>query len=147
MIVFDLRCANDHVFEAWFGSSEDYAAQAARGLVECPMCASREVEKAVMAPAVGAKGNRAPTPAEREVAKRKAALRELAAMQARLEENCDYVGRNFAAEARARHDRGELQTSARGLMGEATLADAVALIDDGIAVQPLPFRPRRAADA
>ena len=60
MIIFDLKCApQGHVFEAWFGSSEDFEAQKAGGLVSCPLCGSGEVDKAPMAPAVGAKGNRA----------------------------------------------------------------------------------------
>ena len=57
MIVFDLKCDHDHRFEAWFRSSEDFAGQQARGLVECPHCGSLDVVKAPMAPFVGAKGN------------------------------------------------------------------------------------------
>jgi len=60
MIVFDLKCGQGHVFEAWFGSSAAWEGQRAAGLVACPMCGSAEVEKAVMAPNVGAKGNQAP---------------------------------------------------------------------------------------
>ncbi len=142
MIVFDLRCSNGHVFEAWFGSTADYDSQQERGLVECPICASKSVEKAVMAPAIGAKSNQQSADDQR-----KSELQRLAAFQAKLEENSDYVGRDFAREARARHARGELQQGQRGLIGEATLADAAELIDDGIPVHPLPFRSRRAADA
>ncbi len=57
MIVFDLQCDHSHRFEGWFGSSSDYEEQQLRGLVTCPECGSGEVVKAVMAPAVGAKGN------------------------------------------------------------------------------------------
>ena len=53
MIRYALNCENDHGFEAWFGSSSDYDDQAARGLVECPFCASRQVAKQIMAPAQG----------------------------------------------------------------------------------------------
>ena len=63
MIVFDLRCGKAHVFEAWFGSTADYDAQTARGLVACPICDDTRVAKAVMAPAVPAKSNRAVSPA------------------------------------------------------------------------------------
>lgn len=148
MIVFDLRCANDHVFEAWFGSSADYESQQQRSLVACPICDSTDIAKAVMAPAIGAKSNQRPSdkPASTD-AQRKQALQQLAAFQAKIEENSDYVGRDFAREARARHERGELQKGKRGLIGEASIADAAELIDDGIPVQPLPFRLRRTADA
>ena len=64
MIIFDLKCAPEgHVFEAWFGSGDDYEAQRARGLVACPICGCGDVAKAPMAPAVGAKGNQADGPA------------------------------------------------------------------------------------
>ena len=64
MIVFDLRCGGGHVFEAWFGKGSDFDDQTSRGLVSCPVCESREVAKAVMAPAVPAKANSGPAPAE-----------------------------------------------------------------------------------
>lgn len=142
MIVFDLRCSRQHVFEAWFGSTDDFDAQKAAGFVECPLCNCRAIEKAVMAPAVSAKGNRVVTDGER-----KSELARLAAMQAEVEAKCDYVGNRFATEARARHRKGETAEGQRGIMGEATLADAIDLIGEGIAVAPLPFRPRQTADA
>ncbi len=60
MIVFDLRCQHGHVFEAWFGSTDDFESQQKRGLVSCPICGDAGVEKALMAPRIGAKGNQAP---------------------------------------------------------------------------------------
>src|SRR6478609_1230752 len=60
MIVFDLACNSGHVFEAWFGSTDDYEDQRTRGLVSCPLCGAKQVAKAVMAPNVGPKGNQAP---------------------------------------------------------------------------------------
>lgn len=142
MIVFDLRCGNGHVFEAWFGTSADFEEQQRRGLVCCPVCASCDVGKAVMAPAVGAKGNQIVTDTER-----KAALKRMAEAQAEIEAGCDYVGNRFVTEARSRHASGGLGAGKPGLIGEATIADAIDLIDDGIPVQALPFRPRAAADA
>lgn len=144
MIVFDLKCEGAHVFEAWFSSSEDYAAQDARGLVSCPMCGSAVVDKAVMAPAVPAKGNRLVNDAER-----KAHAERLKALKAEVEANCDYVGADFAREARARFTDPPADGEAvpRGIYGEASLAQAADLVADGIPVAPLPFRPRRLADA
>lgn len=57
MIIFDLICANTHIFEGWFGSSHDYKAQQEKGLLSCPHCGSKEVHKSVMAPHVGLKSN------------------------------------------------------------------------------------------
>lgn len=132
MIVFDLKCRSGHVFEAWFGSTADYDAQQARGLVACPVCEDVAVSKAVMAPAVPAKGNRAP-------ADTKAMLAALARLQAEIEAKCEDVGERFAEEARAVH-LGE--APARPILGLATPEQAAALAEDGIEVGRLPF-PRR----
>lgn len=144
MIVFDLKCSREHVFEAWFDSSAAFDSQKARGFVECPMCGCPEVAKAVMAPAVPAKGNRQPDDAER-----KEQLRQLAVYQAEVESRCDYVGTGFAAEARARHGRPSdaKAQGQRGIIGEASLSDALELVSEGIEVTPLPFRVRQKADA
>lgn len=130
MIVFDLKCAPDgHVFEAWFGSTEDYEAQRERGLVCCPICGAGEVAKAPMAPAVGAKG-------ESDPAAVKAMMTELAKAQRKLLESSEHVGDRFSDEARAIH-LGDAE--ARAIHGRATPADAESLREEGIAVAPLPF--------
>ncbi|HYG47789.1 MAG TPA: DUF1178 family protein [Allosphingosinicella sp.] len=132
MIIFDLRCEGQgHVFEAWFGSSQDYEEQRGRGLVACPVCGSAEIAKAPMAPAVPAKGNRAPSP-ERV----KDMLAAAATAQKRLLEASEAVGERFADEARAIH-LGEAE--ARAIHGQATLAEAESLIDEGVPIAPLPF--------
>lgn len=132
MIVFDLRCGSaGHVFEAWFGSSDDYADQQARGLVSCPICGDPKVDKAPMAPAVPAKGSSAPRPDEV-----KQMLSALAEVQKKLVEGSDWVGDRFASEARAIH-LGEAE--ARQIHGRASKADAESLVEDGIPVAPLPF--------
>jgi hypothetical protein len=134
VIVFDLRCgARGHVFEAWFGSSEDYEAQRARGLVACPICGAGDVEKAPMAPRVGAKGNQAGDLPPEAV---KAALAGMAEAQKRLLETSEHVGDRFPDEARAIH-LGEAE--ARAIHGRASSADAESLREEGIPVAPLPF--------
>lgn len=142
MIIFDLKCApHGHVFEAWFGSTADYEAQKARGLVSCPLCGSLEIAKAPMAPAVGAKANsKAPAPAPERAsgdpAQVKAMLTAAAALQKKLLEGSEAVGDRFADEARAIH-LGEAE--ARAIHGRATHTQAESLIEDGIQVAPLPF--------
>jgi hypothetical protein len=132
MITFDLRCgAGGHVFEAWFGSNEDYEAQRARGLVSCPICGAHDVDKAPMAPRVGAKGNQGP-PAEAV----KAALATLAEAQKRALDGSEHVGDRFPEEARAIH-LGEAE--ARAIHGRASPADADSLREEGISIAPLPF--------
>lgn len=144
MIVFDLICRPEgHVFEAWFGSSEDYDNQQGRGLVQCPLCGSLEVEKAVMAPRVGAKGNQrlAGARAQSEMVTSdprgvKQMLAAMAAAQKKVLEQSDYVGDRFAEEARSIH-LGEKES--RPIHGRATPDQTESLLEEGIAVAPLPF--------
>lgn len=109
-------------------------------MVSCPLCGSAAVEKAVMAPAVAAKGNRSPAPASElfggdpEAVKRM--LAALAAEQKQMLAGSEAVGDRFAAEARAIH-LGE--ADARAIHGRATRAEAASLIEEGVPVAPLPF--------
>jgi hypothetical protein len=138
MIVFDLKCGNAHVFEAWFGSSADYEDQRARGLVACPMCGDGAIAKAVMAPNIAAKGGGAPVVTPPGVAPdvMKAAMAELAAIQKKALEGSKWVGSTFANRARAMHDGEEEH---KPIHGQATADEAQALVDDGVTVAPLPF--------
>jgi hypothetical protein len=134
MIIFDLRCgAQGHVFEAWFGSNEDYEAQRGRGLVACPICGAGDVDKAPMAPSVGARGNREAEPSAAAV---KAAMAGLATAQKKMLESSEHVGDRFPEEARAIH-LGE--ADARAIHGRASLADADMLRDEGVPIAALPF--------
>lgn len=130
MIRYSLKCANGHAFESWFASSEAFERLGAAKQVICPDCGNTSVEKALMAPAV--------RPALTEPAtEREKALAEL---RAKVEANSEYVGTDFATEARRIHDG---DAPGRSIYGEARLDEAKALIEDGIPVAPLPFMPPR----
>ncbi len=148
MIVFDLCCtAGDHRFEAWFASSDSFADQQRRSLIACPICGDSAVTKAVMAPRVGAKSNRqvgAPTAAPPTAAPvddgdmprvlvRKL-VAEIAAKQAEMLPQSRWVGRDFAAAARAMHEGRAVEDV---IHGEASPDEAQELRDDGIAAMPL----------
>lgn len=145
MIVYDLACTQGHRFEGWFGSSADFEDQRARGLLACPTCGAAEVSKAPMAPAVPAKGNSrqevlppetrpmANMPMPPEVQK---ALAALAKAQAEALKNSTWVGDRFAEETRKMH-YGERDEAP--IHGQASLAEAKALIEEGVPVAPLPF--------
>jgi hypothetical protein len=134
MIIFDLKCApQGHVFEAWFGSNEDYEAQHARGLVACPVCGSDAVDKAPMAPRVGGKASESGTLPPAAV---KAALAGMAEAQKQMLAQSEHVGERFPDEARAIH-LGE--SEARSIHGQATARQADELREEGIKVAPLPF--------
>lgn len=144
MIVFDLKCGHDHLFEAWFRSSADYEDQRARRLIACPFCADAAVEKAVMAPNIPAKANqRAEQPVKRDGARDtppptpqqvKQVLAQLAQAQARMLEKSEWVGGAFVDRARAMHLGDE---PARQIHGQASVEQARELADEGIAVAPL----------
>lgn len=136
MIRYALQCDHGHGFEAWFGGSSDYDGQAARGLVECPFCASRAVSKQVMAPAVsGTKKATSPDVAARMQTMMMQAAREV---RSHVEQNFDYVGDAFAREARDIH---EGKSEKREIYGEATPAEVKKLKDDGVPCAPLPSVP------
>ncbi|MDJ1008851.1 MAG: DUF1178 family protein [Paracoccaceae bacterium] len=134
MIRYALRCAEGHDFESWFASGEAFDTLAAAGQLACPECGARQVDKALMAPKVRP-ADKAASLTSAETEKEKA----LAKLRTEVEKNSDYVGLEFAAEARAMH---EGERPHRSIYGEAKPEDAKALIEDGVPVAPLPFTPR-----
>lgn len=138
MITFSLHCDKDHQFEGWFSSSADFDRQSENGLVECPMCGSHKIEKALMAPAVAVSREAAqaqPLALDPEKREMMSKLRE---MVHAVRANSEDVGERFPEEARKIH-HGE--TEARGIIGRASSEDAKALIDEGIEIAPLPELP------
>lgn len=137
MILYALACEHGHEFEGWFGSSADYEEQTARGLLQCPVCASKAVVKQIMAPSVvGAKkrGDAASGGGQ----KRQMMMEAMAEVRRHVEDNFDYVGDTFAREARAIH---EGRSEERGIYGEASPAEVKGLVEDGVPVAPLPPAP------
>jgi hypothetical protein len=158
MIRYALHCERKHDFEIWFQDSADYDKQRKRGLVTCPFCDSKKVEKAIMAPRLAGarKGRRAEpepmlpseaaTPAAQppsnpvammspQEAEFRAKLKEL---REHIVKNADNVGKKFPEEARKMH-YGEIDH--RSIYGEATPDDAKALAEEGIEFHPLPILP------
>jgi hypothetical protein len=133
MIRYALACEHDHPFEGWFASSGDFDDQTARGLLECPLCASKAVRKQIMAPAVA--GTKRRGAEESDGAKRRMMMEAMGRIRRHVEETFDYVGDGFAREARAIHD-GEAEE--RAIFGEASPGEVKALVADGIPVAPLP---------
>jgi hypothetical protein len=152
MIRYHLRCERGHAFESWFQSSSAYETQEKRRLVNCPICGSAKVERAIMAPQIVSKKGResvVPAPAastevtspgstpllmaqEREL---RAKLKEL---RDHIVKNADNVGERFPNEARKMH-YGDIEH--RPIYGEASPDEARALIDEGVEVSPLPVLP------
>ncbi|HWJ69390.1 MAG TPA: DUF1178 family protein [Sphingobium sp.] len=149
MISFDLKCDGDHVFEVWFRSSVDYENQRSAGQLLCPYCGSGVVSKAVMAPAVGAKGNRRaePLPASEspergpvamgaadEAERIRTLMRNIADMQSHALKESQWVGGAFSERARAIY-YGEAEPVT--IHGTASPQEVRALAEEGLAVAPL----------
>jgi hypothetical protein len=155
MIHYNLRCDEGHEFDSWFNSSAGFEKQARRGLLECPHCGSAKVDRALMTPNVPRKGRitadkpppapaTPPVPSAQAVDKMAEHLPDqvramLQKLRSEVEKNCDYVGPEFAEEAR-RIAKGE--TDPRGIYGETTAEEAEALAEEGIDIARIPWVPR-----
>ena len=137
MIRFSLGCDREHAFEAWFRSGDDFDTQKRRGLVECPICGSSKVEKALMAPAVSTGRSREKIALAMGEAQ-KQAMTQLKDLSQKMRENAENVGTKFAEEARKIHFG---ETEQRGIYGEATADEARSLAEDGIQFMPIPVFP------
>ena len=157
MILYQLRCADEHSFEAWFRDGASYDLQARSGDVECPYCGSTTITKAPMAPHIGASHdhdqgetkpatNGATNGVVNDVDERRATevaqqiLDAVGRIREYTEENFEDVGEDFADEARKIHHG---DASERGIYGKATQEDAEELEDEGIDFVRLPGAPRR----
>lgn len=140
MKVLNLQCRQSHGFEGWFASEDDFQAQLARGLVECPLCGDAAITKMPSAPRLnlGASGPAAAAPAKQEVVSAPNAQLQAAWLQLvqKVLANTEDVGERFAEEARKIH-YGE--TEERGIRGQASKEETESLLEEGISVLPLPI--------
>lgn len=160
MILFDIKCSDGHVFEAWFQNNNAFEDQLENHLVECPLCGCTDITKSLMAPNISA-GERKPDAAplnfdqhdhhkvmvtahsksthEVSADDVKRALEHMhntmAKFRAQVKQTCDYVGSDFAEEARKIH-HGESEE--RGIYGETTIRETEELIEEGIDILPVP---------
>ena len=138
MIQYSLKCENDHAYDSWFQSAEAYDKLCSAGLLSCEICGSTKVSKAIMAPHVNSskkRSNLAPSVPEKTDMER--AVEDL---RTHVESTSEYVGTKFVQEARDIYlgDKPE-----RPIYGEAKPEEAKKLIEDGVPVMPLPFRPKK----
>jgi len=158
MIHYALRCGAGHEFDGWFRSGDSFDAQAAQGLLDCPICANTAIERAIMSPRLNKGGRHPPVieatpiatatepkPGESLPASQAAAplpdqvRAALQRIRTEVEKRCDYVGRRFAATARRIHGGDEPH---RPIYGEATPDEAESLAEDGIDITQIPWVPR-----
>lgn len=142
MIRYNLKCADGHAFDSWFKGAEAYAALQGAGQVVCPVCGSSEIAKDLMAPAVRPARAAASPDASRPDLSAPASELEarIAELRKQIEEKSEYVGVNFATEARRMHAG---DAPERAIHGEARPDEAKAMIEEGLPVATLPFLPAR----
>jgi len=156
MIHYALQCERGHAFESWFQSSAAYESQEKRKLVNCPVCGSAKVERAIMAPQIVSKKGRAspepvaaapaeaapqasaPAPTPLLMAQERELRAKLKELREHIVKNADNVGERFPNEARKMH-YGDIEH--RPIYGEASPDEARALIEEGVEVTPLPVLP------
>lgn len=150
MLVLNLSCAQGHLFEGWFGSAADFESQQQRQLLSCPVCGHQELRRLPTAARLNVSGLKADakppaartqvqpgsdTPAQIEDMQRQLQQLALQAVRQVLATTED-VGERFADEARRIH-YGEAEV--RGIRGHASLEEAQALAEEGIAAVALPL--------
>ncbi len=151
MISYTLKCKDGHSFDSWFASASAFEALEASGHLSCAVCGNQEVGKSLMAPRVRRVKKAALHAEPAEGLPQETAVpvlstpqsdveKAVAELRQKVEANSDYVGKNFATQARAMHE-GSLPE--RAIYGEARLDQAKALAEDGVPVMPLPFRPKQ----
>ena len=140
MIRYALACERSHEFEGWFSTSADFDDQQYRGLLSCPVCATKAVTKQIMAPSIAGTKR---TVSDLSPKAHSMMMETLTKVRQHVEDNFDYVGDSFAAEARAIH---EGTSEPRGSYGEASPVEVKALVADGVPVAPLPPPPPKKTD-
>ena len=140
MIRFALKCDDSHRFESWFQSGSAFETLLSRGLVTCPTCGSASVTKDLMAPKISSTKAEAPVPQVMTNAPDAELAEKIRKLRMHVEETSDYVGSEFAREARAMHD-GDVPH--RPIYGDVKPNEAKKLIEDGVPALPLPFIPKQ----
>lgn len=155
MIQYALKCTAGHRFDSWFSSAADFDRLQASGLLTCAVCGDASVQKELMAPTVRAarsasnpvprapdqdperhpQTGRSPGPLS---APASPAEQMIAELRKKVESSSEYVGTSFAAQARAMHNG---DAPVKSIYGEADAGEARKLLEDGVPVLPLPFRP------
>lgn len=138
MIRYSLSCDQAHAFEGWFSGSADFDSQIERGFLSCPVCGSLKVSKVLMAPSISTARKKDAMRTLAMDTAQKEALAKVKETLATIRANAEDVGDRFSEEARKIH-YGEADQ--RGIIGQATPQEAMALIEEGIDVAPLPVLP------
>ena len=133
MIRYTLNCKNGHQFDSWFSNSDSFEKLRKKGLLECAVCSSKEIEKSLMAPKIAPSSDKK---TETLISKQSDLEKEIKALKHKIKRTATDVGENFSSEARAMH-YGEKEE--KPIIGKATMDEAKDLAEEGIPFIPLPW--------
>ena len=136
MIKYKLLCKNcSDSFESWFASSKEFERLKKSKLLQCLNCNSNKIDKSLMAPSIinKQKKNNKDTKKFLEI---KNKLKEYKKF---IEKNFEYVGNNFAYEARSVHYNNKINKKRKGIYGKATIKEVKELAEEGIESEIIPW--------
>ena len=137
MIKYSLLCKKCGLtFDSWFASSKEYDKLKMKKLINCHDCGSLKVEKNLMAPKLISK-NFNHKNEKKDLIKYQKIRRRINEYQKFIKNNFDYVGKNFAYEARSIHYKNKKTN--KGIYGTASKQDLKELKEEGIDTQMIPW--------
>jgi len=135
MIKYNLKCHNDHEFESWFSSSEEFEKLKKRKLLECIFCLSRKIDKSIMAPRLS---NSKSKKDEFDIIEKdaKSQKNKLIKLRKYIEKNFDYVGKDFSKRVREiYYDK----KNKKAIYGTTTSEERKELSEEGIDLLSIPW--------
>ena len=135
MIKYSLICKQCNItFESWFSSSKEFENLKRKNLLNCYSCNSLNVDKGLMAPRINKKNYNI---ANKKINKYKKIKKTIVEYQNFIKKNFEYVGENFAYEARAIHYNNKKRE--KGIYGTVSKKDLKDLSEEGIDTQTIPW--------
>ena len=135
MIKYNLRCSEDHEFESWFSSSEEFEKLTKKKLLECIYCSSNKIDKSIMSPMVSNSKNKNERfdILKKDLNNHKSQLLKLRKF---IEKNFDYVGKDFSKKVREiYYDK----KSKKAIYGTTTSEERKELSEEGIDLLSIPW--------
>ena len=136
MIKYRLICKDcEIIFDSWFSSSKEFERLKKKNFINCHDCNSLNVEKTLMSPSVFMSKNNSKT--DSQIQKYKKTKKVILKYQEFIKNNFDYVGENFAYEARSLHYKSK--KASKGIYGTSTKEDLKELKEEGIKTEIIPW--------
>ena len=130
--LFCKKCSKD--FDSWFASSKEYEKLKKSKLLNCPKCNSYNIKKSLMAPSIISNKKKINNLNSKKHIEIKNKLKKYKKF---IENNFDYVGNNFAYEARSIHYNNKKRE--KGIYGNASKKEVDELLEEGIDTEIIPW--------